>query len=106
MLGALARAGAESETEAQTAFLAGIAALRLDGRGELPTPETLDLRTIDRALDRLARLDPRGKRQLLDAMLRVAEQDGVVLPDELDLLRVVSLALEIPIPLTVGLQRS
>ena len=86
--------------DAETAFNAGATifsgiypVLRL-----IPT-EDCTLAHLDRALDRLALTYGPVKKRLLTALALTLSHDGKITPDEADLLRALSSALDCPMPL-------
>jgi Zn-dependent protease with chaperone function len=104
MLALLARAGHEQDDAAKAAWLQGAAALRA-GDFALPDPlpgfEDIDARArADSAshAPRLAAMEERQRRVLMEAMAKVASHDGVVRPRELQLLRAAATALNCPMP--------
>ena len=70
----------------------------LDRPEEIPGLEGWPGR-LDEALDRLDRLKPREKEKLVNALACCVLHDGQVIPEEMDLMRVVCGLLHVPIPL-------
>ncbi len=73
-------------------------------RAGLDSPETIPglqewAGRMDTALDRLDRLKPREKERLVNALACCVLHDGEVIPEEMDLMRVVCGMLHVPIPL-------
>lgn len=100
VLSALAHAGGDAE-EAAAAFAAGCT--------QVPTPpggSPLALRPagacgtelLGAALERLAKVAPRGKQQLVRAAARVVAADGRAQVTELELLRAIADAIDVPVP--------
>ncbi|MFD2191713.1 M48 family metallopeptidase [Pistricoccus aurantiacus] len=98
LLSVLARYNAD-ELAAQEAFTAAVTPLGMTLEYMIldASPEDLDW-----ALQRLVALAPQEQARLLKAMVRCVEQDGVIAPEEMELLRAVSLSLHCPIPLSAG----
>jgi hypothetical protein len=100
LLSALAWFGNAGDSDrAKQAFANG--AQRLAVRSFTPQPlefNKLDLTTLERALDRLARSTPLVKRSLVDACVACVAADGLVGVEEGELLRAVGSALDCPIP--------
>jgi hypothetical protein len=100
LLSALAWAGSQDEDGAIEAFRAGSAewgssaasALRLQPVGGL------DLERVDHALGRMETLPPKDRKKLLRALERTVLADRAVTVDELELLRAVAEALDVPMP--------
>jgi len=97
MLSALAHAGNEAQESVEGSFAAAknilkLGALRLMAKGEIAAPE------LDRAVARLARLNSLAKTNLLRACGHAVLQDKEITPQELELIRAVSGALDCPIP--------
>ena len=100
VLSALARAGSD---EAQTlrAFAAGAEQLPQSPGAPaftLRSPTECSMPAIAAALDRLARLAPRAKHQLVRAAARVVASDGRAQIAELELLRAVADSIDVPVP--------
>ncbi|MEX2527262.1 MAG: M48 family metallopeptidase [Gemmatimonadota bacterium] len=100
LLSAVAWAGAAQEADAQRAFLAGASGLP-DGVGASLAlyPSTgLDLERVDAALGRLESAPSLERKKLLEALSRSVQADDEITVEELELLRAVAEALEIPMP--------
>ncbi len=99
LLSALARAGSDVPQQVSDAFLRGRQALGMAGtRCTLCAPDACGLGEVDAALDALATVNPEGRRTLLAALAAVALADGELQADELELLRAIAAALDIPVP--------
>ncbi|HLU40647.1 MAG TPA: M48 family metallopeptidase [Planctomycetota bacterium] len=100
VLSALARAGGD-EAHAERAFAEAVALLpRAPGS---PTPalcSAADCGTaaLSRALDKLARLSPRAKQQLIRAAARAVACDGRAHVAEVELLRALADGIDVPVP--------
>jgi len=98
LMSVLAMYGHEREEEARKAFAAGVAKLEpekaLNFRPELVN----DTAHLKKALDKLNHLKPLQKPRLLKAMVACINADGVVTPEEGELLRAVGNLLDCPIP--------
>ena len=104
MLALLARSGQESDADAAAAWQRGAEQLRSGG---FPLPAVLpDFTRVNPTAGpaaaaraaRLAAMDERYRRQLLEAMAAVAAHDGVIRGNELELLRTTAAALDCPMP--------
>jgi Zn-dependent protease with chaperone function len=103
MLSTLAYAGNEKRKTVEESFAAAKGILRLGGlqlmaKDEIAAPE------LDRAATTLARLNSLAKTNLLRACGHAVLQDKKITPNELELIRAVSAALDCPIPLIVPAQ--
>ena len=100
LLSALAWAGAREEDHASSAFRAGAAAFGSSAAAALGLQPMagLDLERVDEALGRLETLPPRDRKVLLDALERTVRADRAVTVSELELLRAVAEALDVPMP--------
>ena len=100
LLSALAWAGSGEPEGAERAFREGAA--RFGGRAaaavRLQPVASLDLERVDEALGRLETLPPADRRTLLDALERTVHADRAVTVDEIELLRAVAEALDVPMP--------
>ncbi|MDZ7780255.1 MAG: M48 family metallopeptidase [Gemmatimonadota bacterium] len=100
LLSAVAWAGADEHERADVAFRAGAA--RFDPRTtasmSLQPATGLDLDYVDAALGRLETLPPTDRRTLLDALEHTVRSDREVTVEELELLRAVAEALDVPMP--------
>ncbi len=61
-------------------------------------PERIGFRQLDEALDRLEHADPGLKRRLMRGAVRIVLADGRVVPEEMELLRAVADAVDVPVP--------
>ncbi|MBK1643577.1 peptidase M48 [Thiocapsa imhoffii] len=93
----LAIHGNREPTAARAAFAAGLAALNMRPQTHEPIRAVDWPDRLDRALARLDRLRMDEKEQLLRALLACAQYAGVN-PTELELLRAISAALHVPMP--------
>ena len=99
LLSLLAYAGEREEGSAQSAFAQGAAALDRDGRRpELLARDDFAVAQVDEALERLAEAAPLLKRDVLDACARCIGADGKITVPEAELLRVIALSLDCPMP--------
>jgi hypothetical protein len=97
LLSVLSWENADSPAQAEYAFKAGIAAL---GGSELQllSRDRCSLGSLDQSLEKLDRLVPLVKRQVLNACVAVASTDGLITINEAEYLRTIADALECPIP--------
>lgn len=100
LLSALAWADAPTPEAAHAAISEAQRYLMLPGV-TLLGPDT-DLKALDGALHRLATLGPLHKRRLLKACIACIHADGKVSPEQAELIRAVSDALDCPMPPPVG----
>jgi Zn-dependent protease with chaperone function len=100
ILGAVARAGSRSEADANEAFARGRVVLRAAeaARLSLPSVDATTFAALDVAIDRVASASPFLRRSLIDAVVAAAFADQRINATEADLVRVLALALETPIP--------
>ncbi len=99
VLSALAHASSSDAAEASRAFAEGASQLRLvEGRISLLSEADSGLVQLDAALDRLAGASGPIKQRLLMAAAHVVSADGVLLPQEAELLRAVAASLDVPVP--------
>ena len=99
LLSALSRVGAGSAAAAATAFAAAVARIPpLAGQLQLQSADTCTLERVSAALDRLVQASPAIRKVVLAAGSDAVAADGVVEPDEADLLRAVADSLDCPIP--------
>ncbi|QOC22844.1 M48 family metallopeptidase [Wenzhouxiangella sp. AB-CW3] len=82
----------------QSALESALAQVELDMPSELPNTDDWTGR-LDAALNSVDRLKPSEKKRLVDAMACCVLDDGQVIPDEMDLLRVICGLLHVPIPM-------
>lgn len=97
VLAALARNGNHRITSADGAFRDGWAMLPYRKRMLAPS-DGLDIRSLDRAAQRLERLKPLEKPRLLKAMAQCIEHDGQVNAAEAELFRAIADMLDCPMP--------
>jgi Zn-dependent protease with chaperone function/uncharacterized tellurite resistance protein B-like protein len=97
LLSALARAGHRDIEQAQAAFASARHALPAALSG-LQLNDAAGLKSLVSALSRLNQLWPLHKPQLLKAMARCIEHDGVVTTAEAELMRAVADILDCPLP--------
>ncbi len=99
ILSAAARVGADDEPAAARAFRAGAAALeKSEGALTLRQEGKVDLAGVDQALARLERGTMEVRRQVLTACATAVLADREVTVTEVEFLRAVAEALEIPLP--------
>lgn len=100
VLGAIAWAGASDERAADEAFARGRVAVRSGdaSRLRLPPPAECTFAALDAAIERVASASPFLRRALLEAVAAVAMADQRVSGDEADLVRVLALVLDSPLP--------
>jgi len=99
VLSALAHESGSDESAAAGAFAAGAAQLRLlDGKLNLLPSAASTLELLDAALDKLAAASGPIKQRLLIAAAHVVGADGAFLTAEVELLRAVAAALDVPMP--------
>lgn len=108
LLSGLARAGHSTEHDARRAFEAGIDELAAAYDLASPSPVSMRPNELDEALDRLALTTPQLKKDVIAACARCALADEELVPAEVELLRAVAIALDVPLPplLTTELSRS
>lgn len=100
VVSALAWAGKDGDLEsARQAFDKGWAALESGSSGELLAASACGIAALEPSLDALATVSSLGRRNLLAACAEAAGADGVIAPDELDLLRALAELWECPVPL-------
>ena len=97
VLSIMAYAGHEDKNDAGVAFNAAANSLELNGL-QLVEKDNVSFSVLDRALERLARLKPLIKPQLLKACAISVIQDTRVSPVEVELLRAFSDVLDCPMP--------
>lgn len=100
LLSLLVRAGHAGDEEAAAEAFAA-AARELEGTGadvSLQSREACDLKSFDRALDKLALAAPRLRRQVLQAAVAAVAHDREVTAEEGELLRAVADGLDCPVP--------
>jgi uncharacterized tellurite resistance protein B-like protein len=99
VLSALAHASSADDAEAARAFAAGAAELPLvqAALAYLPAAES-SLALLDAALDKLAVASGPIKQRVLVAGAHVVGADGVLLNEEVELLRAIAASLDVPVP--------
>lgn len=102
VLSVIAHAGAEGDrAKAESAFARGTQALSLaDVR--LVDSDRAKPAQLDHAIAALAKVSPFGKRNLITACAEVAADDGVLDPDEVDLVRALGELWDCPVPLATS----
>jgi Zn-dependent protease with chaperone function len=100
VLSALAHAGADGDAaRAQKAFDRGIRGLTLHHGGSLLPSKACNGTALEHAVDALADVSPLGLRNLVGACAEAAGADGLLHPDEADLLRALAALWDCPVPL-------
>jgi Zn-dependent protease with chaperone function len=102
VLSVLSWHGAPDVAHAETAFSAGLAALKIEGQSLQEFSDWTG--ALDSALPRLDRLRLADKEKLVTAMIEVVLQDGRLEAEELELLRVVCDLIHVPLPMLTGQQ--
>jgi hypothetical protein len=97
LLSALAHEGSHDPSGAEAAFAAGAAHLKLPGLRLLPPAQSAPS-DLDVALQSLAGLAPRAKRDLLTACALCIAADHEVVPEEAELFRAMADSLDCPVP--------
>jgi len=90
--------GADQDSARDSAFTRGLQALGVSGIKGLSSFDVADLSTLDKSLKQLESVSPERKEKLLQATLEVINADGTVTIGEMELLRLISDALDCPIP--------
>jgi len=103
-LAALAYAGQpEDDVRAEAAWREGVSRATSFGVAELlPERGSCTLEALGAALKRLNGLAPLLKRELLTACSFIVRADGNLVPDEVELLRAIADALDMPLPIQEG----
>jgi tellurite resistance protein len=96
LLSALAHVGHQDDTDIKEAFQRGVATL--NATLQFIELSACGLPEIDVALDRLAQASPAIKKIVLNACAETVASDGIIQPEEAELLRAVAETLECPIP--------
>lgn len=107
LLAVVAAYGHDDMESALAAYRAGRAALGDKGLPE-PAPPLDSMRNLlrlDAALARLARLAPRAKRRVLEAVLATIRHDKRIDTRELELFRAIAATLGCPLPWDLGLRK-
>ena len=104
LLSALAHAGSSDEASVAGAFTKGMKRLfGEEGQVGLLPHDKCGLPVVDAALDRLAGAAPNAKKRILEACAECIAADGHITVEEGELLRVISDALDCPMPPLVGM---
>jgi tellurite resistance protein len=99
LLSALAHLSGADDAARNEAFQRGLAALGdVPGLIVLKPLEACGVDQVGHALDRLNDLTPTLKKVVLSACVNVVAHDGLIQPDEAELLRAIADALDCPIP--------
>lgn len=99
LLSALAQVGHPDQSGQEYAFRSGVYRLPGAGSRELPTEMApIDLTAVGNSLKRLGRTAPKVKQAAIDACAHTVLLDSKVTVQEAELLRVVVIALDCPIP--------
>ena len=99
LLSALAFVGHRSKEDREAAFASGVKELLINTSTYLLVREdTLDFNHVDAALDRIAQAAPNVKRTILTACRSTVSHDGLVEPEEFELIRAIADALDCPLP--------
>lgn len=93
----LARQGGRGEILARRAYEAGLAPLLPQHRPGYAVIEDW-VPVFDQALDRLCSLHPLAKQLLVEGLVRTIAHDGLLAPEEAELLRAICTVLECPLP--------
>jgi hypothetical protein len=97
LLSVLAHVGHRDEAAVRRAFREAMRALPVGG-GDAHDPSPVDPDHFDRALDRLSDTAPALKADVVEACATCVLFDDTITPAEADLLRVVTVALDCPLP--------
>ena len=97
ILSVMAHAGQQNQGDAEKAFMAATETLALSGL-EFQGKDSISLSSLDRALEKLAKLKPLLKPRILKACVVSIAHDQKVLPVEIELLRAFSDVLDCPMP--------
>jgi len=98
LLSALAHVGQAGPEPAAATFEAGLSYLELKAKPSLAPSETSSLPAVGAALDKLVRVSPLLKRQLIAACTATIALDGQVTVEEAEILRAVADSLDVPMP--------
>ena len=101
LLSCLAHAGGSSQEDAIQAFHRGAEATGLPGLHLLPQDQAR-LNELSKAVDALARLKPKSKRRMIEAISQTVAHDGMITATEAELLRGVADAIGCPMPPLLG----
>jgi Zn-dependent protease with chaperone function/uncharacterized tellurite resistance protein B-like protein len=97
VLAVLAMHGQQEATAGEAAWQAGMKRLGREQPGDFRAPANW-MESLDEALRKLDRLDPPGRKALVEAMIDTATYDQVVAAQEIELMRAVCAALHVPVP--------
>jgi Zn-dependent protease with chaperone function len=97
LLSCLAHAGGSSQEDANLAFHRGAEATGLPNLYLLPRDQAR-LNELGEAVDAIARIKPKSKRRIIEAIAATVTHDGVITATEAELLRGVADALGCPMP--------
>lgn len=99
LLSTLAHAGSRDSDAAAQAFAQAAGPLSVtDGSLALSPLDQCDLKTLDQSLDRLAAASPQIKKRVLEACAVCVGVDGRITLEEGELLRVIAVSLDCPMP--------
>lgn len=98
LLSCLAYRGARDPSEAQSAFARGAARLGTKRRPVISPADSRGLKTLDKALGKLALASPAVKKRVLEACTACVSADGKITVEEAELLRAVADWLDCPVP--------
>ena len=101
LLSCLAHAGGSSPEDVRQSFALGAKTTGLRGLELVPRSQAR-LDDLGRAVDTLARLKPKSKRKVVEAIAETVSHDGIITDTESELLRGVADALGCPIPPLLG----
>jgi len=90
--------GANEDSARNSAFTSGIQALGVSGVKSLDSFNVKELSLLDKSLKKLESISPERKEKVLEATLAVINADGTVTIDEMELLRLIGDALDVPLP--------
>ena len=99
LIGILANEGHADQADATAAFTAGMQAIGVDASKLVAPADTArTVVVLDRSLDVLLGLDPRGQEALLRALSATASHDGHLAVAEAELIRTICATLQYPLP--------
>jgi Zn-dependent protease with chaperone function len=105
ILSVLANAGQQGQKEIDAAFAAAVEVMEISGL-QLIEKNSISLSDLDRTLEKLEKLNPLAKQQLLKACAASIVRDRKIAPVEIELLRAFSDALACPMPPIVMSEQS